>query len=77
MTLWVERMASRIKTTRKKRQCRTSRCLVYRAQHDYPDHWTQGRDLAELELMLRDIRELTNDGAFNDSPKSIGVMEFA
>lgn len=45
--------------------------------NDYPDHWTQGHDLAELEVMLRDVRDLINDGAFNDSPKSIGVMEFA
>lgn len=28
---------------------------------DYPDYWTQGRDLAELEEHLRDIfKELTS-----------------
>ena len=45
--------------------------------NDYPDHWTQGHDLAELQFMLRDIRSLINEGAFTDSPKSVGVMEFA
>jgi predicted RNase H-like HicB family nuclease len=26
--------------------------------NDYPEHWTQGKDLAELEEMLKDLYEL-------------------
>lgn len=30
--------------------------------NDYPDYLTQGHDLAELEYMLRDIRDAIRDG---------------
>lgn len=45
--------------------------------NDYPDFPTQGRDLPELEFMLRDIRSMINDGTLVDEPRKIGVMEFA
>ena len=45
--------------------------------NDYPDHLTQGHDLAELEFMLRDLRTFINAGDFDEQPKKCGVMEFA
>ena len=48
---------------------------------DYPDHWTQGRDLAELEAMLRslrgDIDAMIADGTWTEAPRSVGAMEYA
>ena len=35
--------------------------------NDYPDRWTQGKTVAELEEMLADLYELGQE----DSPKSI------
>lgn len=26
--------------------------------NDYPDHWTQGKDMADLKLMLKDLHQL-------------------
>lgn len=45
--------------------------------NDYPDFPTQGHDLAELQFMLRDIRGLINDGTLVDTPRNVGVMEYA
>lgn len=45
--------------------------------NDYPDYTTQGRDLAELEFMLRDIRDAIRDGDLQDTRRSVGVMEYA
>lgn len=45
--------------------------------NDYPDHSTQGRDLPELEYMLRDLRTFIDEGVFNEQPRLSGVMEFA
>ena len=30
--------------------------------NDYPDYMTQGHDLAELQYMLRDVRDAIRDG---------------
>ena len=30
--------------------------------NDYPDHWTQGEDLDDLKLHLRDLFELFGNG---------------
>lgn len=40
--------------------------------NDYPDFPTQGHDLPELQLMLRDIRALINDGTLVDEPRNVG-----
>lgn len=45
--------------------------------NDYPKHSTQGRDLRELEYMLRDLRTFIDEGAFSEQPRQSGVMEFA
>ena len=45
--------------------------------NDYPDHSTQGHDLQELEFMLRDLRTFIDEGVFNETPRHVGVMEFA
>ena len=45
--------------------------------NDYPDYVTQGRDFAELQYMLRDIRDAIREGDLNDTRRSIGVMEYA
>lgn len=45
--------------------------------NDYPDYPTQGHDLAELQFMLRDIRSFINDGTLTDTPRQVGVMEYA
>jgi hypothetical protein len=45
--------------------------------NDYPEHTTQGRDRAELEFMLRDLRSFIDEGVFKDAPRHSGVMEFA
>ena len=45
--------------------------------NDYPDYPTQGHDLSELQFMLRDIRALINDGTLTDTPRNVGVMEYA
>lgn len=45
--------------------------------NDYPTHSTQGRDLRELEYMLRDLRTFIDEGAFSEQPRKSGVMEFA
>jgi predicted RNase H-like HicB family nuclease len=42
---------------------------------DYPDYVTQGHDLAELQYMLRDIRDAIRDGDLQDTRRSIGVMD--
>jgi hypothetical protein len=44
--------------------------------NDYPDYVTQGHDLPELQLMLRDIRDAIRDGDLKDTPRSVGVMEY-
>jgi predicted RNase H-like HicB family nuclease len=35
--------------------------------NDYPDHWTQGKDIAELEEMLKDLYEIEQ----KEDPKEI------
>lgn len=30
--------------------------------NDYPDHWTQGKDLEDLKVQLRDLYELFSAG---------------
>ena len=45
--------------------------------NDYPDFPTQGHDLHELQVMLRDVRALIDDGTLVDEPRSVGVMEMA
>jgi predicted RNase H-like HicB family nuclease len=30
--------------------------------NDYPDHWTQGKSIPELEDMLKDLYELEQEG---------------
>jgi len=35
--------------------------------NDYPEHWTQGKTIAELEEMLTDLYELEQEG----NPKAI------
>jgi len=35
--------------------------------HDYPEYWTQGRTIAELEEMLADLYEIEQE----DHPKEI------
>ena len=49
--------------------------------NDYPDHSTQGRDLPELEYMLRslrgDIEAMIADGLWTESPRSVGALEYA
>ena len=45
--------------------------------NDYPDYPTQGHDLAELEYMLRDIRDAIRDGDLQDTRRNVGQMEYA
>ncbi|MGN0847383.1 MAG: type II toxin-antitoxin system HicB family antitoxin [Kiritimatiellia bacterium] len=45
--------------------------------NDYPDFPTQGRDLPELQLMLRDVRAMIDDGTLVDEPRTVATMEFA
>ena len=45
--------------------------------NDYPDYPTQGHDLSELQFMLREIRAFINDGMLTDTPRNVGVMEYA
>ena len=49
--------------------------------NDYPDHWTQGRTLDELQRMLRslrgDIEAMIADGTWLEAPRSVGAMEYA
>ena len=49
--------------------------------NDYPDHWTEGDSLSELEAMLRslrgDINAMIADGTWTESPKSVRSLEFA
>lgn len=45
--------------------------------NDYPDYPTQGHDLSELQFMLREIRAFINDGTLTDTPRNVGVMEYA
>jgi predicted RNase H-like HicB family nuclease len=35
--------------------------------NDYPEHWTQGKDIAELEEMLTDLYKLQQE----EEPKAI------
>lgn len=44
---------------------------------DYPDYLTQGHDLAELQYMLRDIRDAIRDGDLQDTRRNVGQMEYA
>ena len=45
---------------------------------DYPDHVTQGHDLAELQFMLRDLRSIILSGDLGDVPRrSVGTLEYA
>ena len=49
--------------------------------NDYPDHSTQGRDLPELEYMLRDLRNgidvmVANGEIPSATPCSSGVMVY-
>jgi predicted RNase H-like HicB family nuclease len=46
--------------------------------NDWPDHWTQGKDLAELEEMLLDLYEIKleeEQDAFVE--KKVGFLEVA
>lgn len=49
--------------------------------NDYPDHSTQGKTLAELRYMLRDLREginvMVDEGYMPASTCKSGVMELA
>ena len=45
--------------------------------NDYPDYPTQGHDLAELQYMLRDIRDAIRDGDLQDTRRNVGQMEYA
>lgn len=50
--------------------------------NDYPDYPTQGHDLAELQYMLRDLREginvMVREGEIPSAePCHSGVMEYA
>ena len=39
--------------------------------NEYPDYVTQGHDLAELQFMLRDIRDAIRDGDLQDTRRSV------
>ena len=49
--------------------------------NDYPDHWTEGNSLPELERMLRslrgDIDAMIAAGTWAEPPRSVGAMEYA
>lgn len=49
--------------------------------NDYPDYLTQGHDLAELQFMLRDLRNginvMISNGEIHSSSIHSGVLEFA
>lgn len=45
--------------------------------NDYPDHLTEGETVEELKFMLRDLRTFIDEGAFDEEPRKVGVMEFA
>lgn len=49
--------------------------------NDYPDYWTEGDSLDELQYMLRDLREGINvmvaEGEIPASSRQSGVMELA
>jgi len=43
--------------------------------NDYPDHWTQGKTLAELEEMLADLYELEQEEQYKAIPvRKIGTL---
>ena len=44
--------------------------------NDYPDHWTQGDDLADLKENLRDLAELFSNEEIPGIRKS-GELEYA
>ena len=49
--------------------------------NDYPEHWTEGDTLPELERMLRslrgDINAMIADGTWTEAPRSLASMEYA
>lgn len=45
--------------------------------NEYPNYQTQGHTLAELQFMLRDIREAIRDGDLADTRLNVGEMEFS
>jgi predicted RNase H-like HicB family nuclease len=46
--------------------------------NDWPEHWTQGKDIAELEEMLLDLYEIKQEEE-QESPieKKTGILEIA
>lgn len=44
--------------------------------NEYPDHWTQGETLADLEEHLRDLFETFSDGQL-PGIKRVGELELA
>ena len=49
--------------------------------NDYPEHWTEGDTLPELERMLRslrvDIEAMIADGTWTESPKITAEMVYS
>ena len=44
--------------------------------NEYPDHWTQGKDLAELEYMLGDLLDLIRSGDLGDNVRHCSTSSF-
>lgn len=42
--------------------------------NDYPDHWTQGKNLAELEEMLIDLYEMLKEESSVLAPRNHGKL---
>jgi predicted RNase H-like HicB family nuclease len=46
--------------------------------NDWPEHWTQGKDVAELEEMLTDLYEIRQGEDHKDIPeRKIGKLKVA
>ena len=45
--------------------------------NEYPDYQTEGHTLAELQFMLRDIRDAIRDGDLVDTRRNVGELDFA
>jgi predicted RNase H-like HicB family nuclease len=44
--------------------------------NDWPEHWTQGKDIAELEEMLRDLYEIKQEEEQESHvEKKTGILE--
>ena len=44
--------------------------------NEYTDHWTQGKDLAELEYMLGDLLDLIRSGDLGDDVRHCSTGSF-